>query len=410
MHRAFKYRLWTNANQERELGIMLETHRRLYNHLLAQRIAAWECDRVRVGFPEQSRYFTSLRKVNPYMERIGSDPGNATARRLDQSYQNFFRRVKGGAAKAGFPRFKGKDHFHSFAYPHSDNGFKLIEKKLRLRNIGTIRVNLHRPVEGTIKNATIKREAEKWYVVFVCDLGAVEVPKSANPSVGVDVGLEAFATLSTGERVENPRYLKAELPELRRRQRSLSRAKRGGSNRRKAIKQVSKLYARVRNSRQHHHHQTALSLTRRYGLVAVESLNVQGMVKNRRFARAISDAGWSSFVNILKHKAESAGVQVVEVDPRGTSQACSGCGQVVQKKLSERWHQCDCGLSIHRDENAARNILARGLARIEPAGQNAAIASVSREAAQAERLPQPGESITNPSLKTLSLPARAASK
>lgn len=371
MRRAFKYRLWTNANQERELSIAIETHRRLYNDMLAQRIAAWECDRVSVSFAYQCRYLTTLRDGHPYLSRVNRGASESTLRRLDGAYGNFFRRVQSESAKVGFPRFKGKDRFNGFTYPHYGNGVKLIQNRLRLQNIGTIRVNLHRPVEGAIKTVSIKREADKWYAVFSCDLGAIDVSKSANPPIGVDVGLEAFATLSTGERIDNPRYLKAELPELRRRQRSLSRAKRGGKNRRKAVKRVAKLHARVANLRRHHHHQTALSLTRRFGFIAVESLSVQGMLKSRRFSRSISDAGWSGFKNILISKAEKAGVEVVEVNARGTSQVCSGCGQEVKKDLWQRWHECDCGLSIHRDENAARNVLARGLARIEPTGRNA---------------------------------------
>ena len=123
---------------------------------------------------------------------------------------------------------------------------------------------------------------------------------------------------------------------------------------------VRKLHTRVKNLRCEHRHKTTLDLTRRYGIIAVESLNVKGMLRNRWMSRAISDVAWSAFITTLKHKAESAGAEVVEVSAQGTSQECSGCGQTVQKNLSERWHNCPhCGLSLHRDVNAARNILAR---------------------------------------------------
>ena len=193
-----------------------------------------------------------------------------------------------------------------------------------------------------------------------------------NPPVGIDVGLESFLTTSDGEREPNPRYQKTALPELRRAQRSLARKRKGGKNRRKSQRKVAKIHARVQALRREHHHQVALKLVRRYGLVAVESLHIQGMLKNDRLARSISDAGWSGFLETLRIKAESAGVAFVEVDARGTSQQCSACGAEVRKGLSVRRHDCaHCGLSLHRDENAARNILARGLqARIGPAGRN----------------------------------------
>lgn len=370
MRKAFKYRLWTNANQERELDIALETHRRLYNHMLNMRIASWECDRLSLDVYYQCRYFTSYRRDNPYMGRLNCSSAMGTIRRLDKSYQNFFRRVKNGEAKAGFPRFKGKGQFDSIEYPAYGNGIKLNGNRLRVQHIGTIKVKLHRPHEGKIKTATLKREGEKWYLVLSCDLGDVSVPKSTNPPVGIDVGIESFLSTSEGEHFENPRFLKKELPELRRAGRAVSRKKKGGRNRKKAVRRLSRCHTRVRNMRRDNHHKTALNLVRRYGQIAVERLSVNNMLKNRRMARAISDAGWSGFREILKSKAESAGVEIIEVDPRYTSQICSACGETVQKSLSERRHICSCGCSLHRDVNAAKNILARGLARAGPVGAN----------------------------------------
>ena len=235
---------------------------------------------------------------------------------------------------------------------------------------------MHRPIEGKIKTVTLKCEAGNWYVVFSCKVDPIEVEASTNPPVGIDVGLESFLTTSDGEQQPNPRYQKTALPELRRAQRSLARKRKGGKNRRKSKRKVAKIHARVARLRREHHHQVALKLVRRYGLVAVESLNVQGMLKNDRLARSISDAGWSGFLLTLRHKAECAGVVYVEVDARGTSQQCSGCGAEVRKDLSVRRHDCPhCGISLHRDENAARKILARGLqARTGLAGTNAGAA------------------------------------
>jgi len=362
MRRAFKFRLYPSANQERELGIMVETHRRLYNAALEQRKLAYETRGISLNYYAQANQLKDLREDDPYQARTNFSSEQATLRRLDTSYQNFFRRRKQGSRTPGFPRFKGRDHFDSVTFPTYGDGIRLNDNRLRVQHVGTIRTKVHRTVEGTVKTAAIKREADKWFVVLSCDLGSVVVPPSTLPAGGIDVGLEAFLTTSDGQRIENPRYLKAEIPKLRRLQRATSRKKRGGRNRRKASRRVRVLHARVRNLRHEHHHQTALFLIRLYGLIGVEGLRVSNMLKNHSLARAISDAGWAGFVNVLRCKAERAGAEVVAVNPAWTSQDCSGCGVEVPKKLGERWHTCPhCGLSLHRDENAARNILARAL-------------------------------------------------
>ncbi len=373
MRRSFKYRLWTNTNRDRELGIMLETHRRLYNHMLKMRIASWECDRVSINYQFQSWCFKGLRRDSLYYARLNFSSAQATMRRLDKAYQGFFRRVKNGDAKCGFPRFKSNGRFESIEFPAYGDGIRLNGDRLRVQHIGTIRVKLHRPYEGMIKTATLKREDDKWFLILSCDLGAVPIVKSTNPSVGVDVGLESFLTTSDGDHEPNPRFFKKELPALRRTSRSVARKKKGGSNRRKAVKQLRRLHGRIANLRRDHRHKTSLKLVRRYGHIGVESLNVHSMVRNHSLSRSISDAGWSGFLSTLKSKAESAGVSVVEVNAAYTSQICSGCGQLVKKELSERQHECNCGCSLHRDVNAARNILVRSLARTEPTGRNVKI-------------------------------------
>lgn len=371
MRRAFKFRLFTNANQERELGIMLETHRRLYNACLDQRKTAYETEQRSVHYVEQSAWFKTQRAENPYFARLNFSSAQATMRRLDKAFAAFFRRVKAKLVP-GYPRFKARDRFDSIEFPTYGDGIRLNDNRLRVQHVGTMRCKVHRPVQGVVKTATLVREADKWFAVLSCDLGEVAVLPNGRPSVGVDVGLEVFLTTSNGDRLANPRYLTHELPALRVAQRTVSRRQRGGHNRRKAVRAVQVLHARVRNLRHEHHHRTALTLVRSHGLIAVERLNITGMLKTPRFARAIADAGWAGFVNILRTKAESAGADVVAVDPAGTSQTCSGCGVIVRKPLWQRTHACpDCGLVLHRDENAARNILARALqARMGPVGVN----------------------------------------
>lgn len=382
MRRAYKYRLFVNTNQGRELATQLETHRRLYNACLHQRKSTYEATKKSVKYAEQSAWFKAERATNPYFARLNFSSAQATMRRLDKAFTAFFRRVKAGQ-RPGYPRFKGRDRFDTVEFPSHGDGIRLTGNRLRVQHVGALRVKVHRPHQGTIKTVSITREADKWFVVLSCDLGEVAVAPNGLPDVGIDVGLEHFLTTSDGEHVANPRLLKAELPELRRRSRSLSRKKRGGTNRRKARARVARLHTRVKNLRKEFHHKTALSLVRRFGLVAVESLNVSGMLRSHRLARSIADAGWSGFLLLLRNKAESAGCGVVEVNCRGTSQECSRCGSVVLKTLSVRTHDCpSCGLVLQRDINAARNILARARqARMEPVGLNS-YGGVSQEAAR----------------------------
>jgi putative transposase len=268
--KAYKFRLWTNSNQERELGIALETHRRLYNLALAQR--RWFYDEWKVSRScfDQCRWFTEERAQNRWFKAINADSGHATLRRLDKAFQNFFRRVKAGDTP-GYPRFKSVDRFTSILFPHHGNGIRLTGNRLRVQHVGIIRVCLHREVEGTIKTLSLKREGGKWFVVVACELPDPAKVENILPSVGLDVGLTHFATTSEGERIANPRFLKRELKVLRRVQRSLCRKKRGGSNRQKAKRQVSRLHARVANLRREHQHTICNNLISRYGKFAVET-------------------------------------------------------------------------------------------------------------------------------------------
>lgn len=370
MRRSYKFRLWTNKTHERELSIAMETHRRLYNQCLEIRKKAWEESGQTLTKFQQSKWFTSERKKNEWYAKLNSQSARETIARLDLAFQGFFRRVKIGE-KPGYPRFKAIGRMESFKYPTHGNGIRLVGNRLRVHGVGTIRVNLHREIEGEIRQLAIKREGDKWYLIVSCLIDMVPEP-SKLPPVGIDLGLTHFFTTSDGERESNPRYLKKDLPMLRIISRSVSRKMRGSRRRKKAVRKLRKFHARIANLRKDHHHKVALSLVRRYGMIAVENLTVADMVRNGRFSRSISDAGWTGFVNVLRSKAESAGVQIVVVDPKGTSQNCSGCGQEVRKDITVRWHECPhCGLSMDRDHNAALNILARArLARAEPAGVN----------------------------------------
>ena len=368
MFKAFKYRLEPNVNQTRELAIAIETHRHLWNQCLEQRKRAYESEKKSITYVNQSAWFTSEKKTNLWFARLNFSSAQATMRRLDKAFSAFFRRIK-AKQNTGYPRFKGRDRFSSFTY-RSGDGARLIGNKLRLQHIGMVRVNLHRPIEGTPKTITVKREADKWYVVIVCDLGDVAVENTNRDAVGIDVGIESFLTTSDGEHVAPLQPLKWKLRKLRVQQRTMCRRRKGSGRRAVARKAVARTHATVANYRRDQHHKIAKKLVDRYGLIAVESLNIRGMSRNHCLARAVLDAGWYSFLQILAHHAESAGVEIVEVNAAYTSQTCPQCGAVAKKTLAQRHHVCPCGYRAHRDHAAARVILSRGQGGMHPEGRN----------------------------------------
>ncbi len=220
----------------------------------------------------------------------------------------------------------------------------------------------HRLIEGTIKTLTIRRSSTgKWFACFSVEAEPEPLPETQR-AVGIDVGLEKFATLSTGEQIANPRFFRQDERALAKTQHRLSNAEKGTPERRKRRKVVAHIHERIANRRKDFAHKLSRHLVNEFGIIVVEDLNIARMIKNHSLAKRIADAAWNQFANYTRYKAESAGRTYVEVDPRGTSQRCSRCSGVVKKALSVRVHQCPyCGLEMDRDLNAALNILAVGL-------------------------------------------------
>jgi putative transposase len=355
MRRAYVYRLHPTVAQTASLLWRLNRCRELYNACLEERREAFRHG-VSVGRYDQSRQLVEVKAVRPEYREIDAQVLQDVVWRVDRAYQEFFRRCKTGKTP-GYPRFKGRDRYDSFT--HRQTGWKIVDGRLVLAGVGPLKVRWSRDIAGTVKTVTIRRDADQWYVSFSCDLGDPAVAPKTGPSIGVDVGLEAFATLSTGERIENPRHFRRGEATLAKRQQRLARRQRGSKRRAKARLLVAKAHRKTRNQRRDFHHKTARALVDRYALIAVEDLNIRGMVANHSLAKSINDAGWGTFLACLEHKAEGAGVRVVRVNPAGTSQTCV-CGARVEKALSERWHECaSCGLSLPRDQVSAMLILGR---------------------------------------------------
>jgi putative transposase len=357
LRKTFKYKLKPTPQQERELERVVMLCRRLYNTALEQRITAWQRCHVSVSRYEQEAELKAIRAEFPDYASVHSHILQDVLARLDKTYQAFYRRVQRGE-KAGFPRFKGQHRFHSFTFKEYGNGATLENGFLVLSKIGRIAVRWSRPIEGTPKTATIRREADGWYVAISCTDVPVHPLPATGQETGIDLGLESFATLANGGRIFSPSYYRKAEAYLRRCQRRVARRKKGSNRRCKAVVLLAKAHQHIAKARRDFHHREAAKLVRAYDSIAYEDLQTANMLTNHCLAKSISDAGWSAFVSTLTFKAESAGKRVEAVSPAYTSQRCSGCGVLVQKGVSLRWHSCpDCGTSLHRDHNAALNIL-----------------------------------------------------
>ena len=275
---------------------------------------------------------------------------------MDRAFQAFFRRVKAGET-AGYPRFHGRSRYNSLTYPQFGRGASLDDGLLSLSKIGRIAVRWSRPIEGTPKTVTVSREADGWYACFSCANVPTQPLAPAGQDTGIDLGIEAFATLSNGTRIFHPGWYRKAERALKTAQRRVSRRKKGSNRRRKAIILLARAHQKVKRQRADFHHKVALRLVQTHDMVYYEDLQTANMLKNHYLAKSISDASWAAFLDILSFKAVCAGRRVIAVPSAYTSQRCSGCGGLVQKGLSVRWHTCpECGTSLHRDHNAAKNI------------------------------------------------------
>ena len=379
MFKAFVYRLYPSKSQRARLEAVRETCRHFYNDLLRERKDSYELHGVSITKTEQLRKVKVEKATSPYALDIHSHILQNVVADLDKAFQAFFRRIKAGE-NPGYPRFRGRNRFAGFGFKEYGNGFKIDGRRLRLSGIGRIPVRWHREIEGKIKTARVFCRAGKWFVALACEVEKPDPLPATGEAIGIDVGLHQLATLSNGEEIDNPRWYRRILRKLRVLQRSISRKRLGGSNRRKAVRLLQRLMVRVANTRKDFLNKFVDELIKRFDRIVLEDLRVDAMARSR-LAMSILDAGWSYLVSHLTHKAESAGREVIKVDPAYTSKTCSGCGVLFEHlSLSDRWVSCDCGMSLDRDHNAAINILNRGLGRSLWASSSALV-GLAQEAA-----------------------------
>jgi putative transposase len=363
MYLNYRYRLVPTKRQHRALEHILETQRQLYNAALEERIEAYRKAGIKRTYIDQTRALTEWRQSDPEASALPVTIQRATLKRLDNAYNNFFRRVRKGATP-GFPRFRGKGWFRSFGFREFGPrvGISLRGAKMHFKGMpGGLRVHFHRPLplDCTIRGCTFRRDSKGWSAIFGVNLPALPEREFVH-AVGIDLGITTFAALSDGHVIPSLRAARKAERALRLAQRSFSRKQAASTNRNKARLAQQRCHAAIARRRADHAHKASAFIARNYELIVVESLQVNNLVRVGNLARDIRDASWSQFISMLRYKAERAGARLVEVDPRNTSQECSSCGVKVPKELADRWHHCPvCGLSIDRDLNAARNILNR---------------------------------------------------
>ena len=362
INHGYKYRIYPTPAQMQSISMMFGCCRFVYNYFLDARRDAWSSRKESLSYSNTSNMLTVLKRDPAYLwlAAVDSMALQESLRDLDRAYQNFF------SKRAGYPKFKSRhNHHQSYRTRCQNNNIRIEGKYIVLPKLGRVKIRLSRTFSGRILNATVSRTPTGKYYVSLCveeDL----VPKpNGGGMVGVDVGLKEFYTDSNGNTVDNPKTLRKYERKLRREQRRLSRKKRDSSNYDKQRKRVASVHDKIFNVRTDFLHKKSTRLMSENQVIAIESLNVKGMMRNRHLSKSIQDVSWSRFFSILEYKAYEYGCDIIKVPTfYPSSQTCSCCGykNPAVKNLRVRdWTCLKCGTHHDRDHNAAANILAKAL-------------------------------------------------
>ena len=360
--RAYRFRLYPTPEQEQVLARTFGCARFAYNHMLRLRTDAWFSRQERIGYHETSAALTQLKKDPEFawLNEVSSVPVQQALRHLQSAFANFF------AKRAKYPTFKRKDGPQSAEYTTS--AFKWDGKVLKLAKMNTpldVRFSRTIPRAAKVTTVTVSKDAAgRYFVSMLCD-DTVQPKAEVEGKVGIDLGLTHFAILSTGEKIAAPNTFRKHEAKLAKLQRRLAKKQKGSANRKKARLKVAKLHAKIADSRKDFLHKLSTRLINENQVIAIETLAVSNMQKNHSLAKSIADASWSEFVRQLEYKALWYGRELVGIDRwYPSSKRCSDCGHTVAKMpLNVREWSCpECGTIHDRDINAARNVLAAGLA------------------------------------------------
>lgn len=358
IHRAKKYRIYPNADQQQKLAVQFGHARYVYNQALNARRSHYKETGSGLTAHQTIVNLVGVKQATPWLIEADAQVLQQKLRDLDTAYKNFFQK------RTRYPKFKSKHGKQSIRYPQR---VKFSDSKTYLPKVGWVKTVFHRPLVGKQKSVTVsKTKSGKYFASVLCEW-EIEIPENHNPSVGIDLGLSHFAILSTGECIDNPKHLRKAEKRLTRAQRKLSKKQKGSANRRKARLRLSRLHEHVANQRKDFLHKLSHKVTSEFGFIAMEDLNVSGMLRNHKLARSISDSGWSEFVRMCQYKSETSGGAVQQIGRFfPSSKTCNQCGYVNSDlQLADRDWECpQCAAQLDRDVNAAINILAEATAGV----------------------------------------------
>lgn len=366
MEKAYKFRIYPNRQQTELIQKTFGCTRYVYNYYLAKRKELYKSEKKTLNYNACSANMTQMKKDKEWLKEVDATALQSSIRDLDEAYQNFFRRVKNGEAP-GYPRFKSKhDNRKSFKSKTVGANIKLLDKHIQLPKLGLVHCRISKQVEGRILSATIgQNPSGKYFVSVLCTDMEWQPLDPTGAIVGVDLGLKEICVTSDNQHFQNHKYLANSQKKLARLQRQLSRKSKGSANRNKARIKVARLHEKVANQRLDSIHKMTTALVRDYDLIAMETLMPKNMMKNRKLAKAISDAAWGEIARQLEYKSKWYGKCLVRVDRFfPSSQTCNACGykNTATKDLAIREWDCPhCGVHHDRDVNAAKNILDEGV-------------------------------------------------
>ena len=376
----YKFELYPTIEQQEKLNVWISLCRQQYNSALLDKSNAYTNKKINVTRTMMQSQQKIDKKVFTFLTEMPSQPLQEVFARLEKSFNNFFNK------QSKYPKIKKYKDYNSLTFPQF--GMAIQNKKIKktglykkqlvrlaaslgkgghllISKLGLIPMVRHRKIDGKVKQVVIKRQGNKWFAIFCVERHVIPIVSLDNKFTGIDVGINKFAVLSNGEEIQNPKFLRKEEKKLKKAHRKLSRKVKGSNNFKKQVAKLQKIHKKVANQRKDFLHKQSFRLSNEYNLIFVEDLKITNMVKNRKLAKSIHDAGWGMFREFLTYKLTNNGGQLVKVKPHFTSQDCSDCGTRVKKSLSIRTHICtSCGLILDRDHNAALNIQKIGLAQI----------------------------------------------